>query len=49
MRDKHLCDAVRCSLENFGTFDYIDEEDHDVIRYIRICPLYALSNLFRRL
>ena len=46
MREKHLTDAVRCSLENFGSFDYIDKEGHDAIRHIRICPLYALSSLF---
>lgn len=47
MRDKHLTDAVRCSLENFGTFDYTDKEDNGAIRHIRICPLYALASLFR--
>lgn len=45
MRDKHLTEAVRCSLENFGSFDYIDKEDDNAIRHVRICPLYALSQL----
>ena len=45
MREKHLTDAVRCSLENFGSFEYIDQEDHDAVRQVRICPLYALSQL----
>ena len=47
MRDKHLTEAVRCSLENFGAFDYTDKEDNDTVRHINICPLYALSSLFR--
>ncbi|MCI6491754.1 MAG: hypothetical protein MSA28_06535 [Prevotella sp.] len=46
MRDKHLTDAVRCSLENFDSFDYNDKADNDAIRHVHICPLYALSNLF---
>lgn len=45
MRDKHLLNAVRCSLENFGSFDYTDQEDHDTIRHISICPLYAMSRI----
>lgn len=45
MREKHLTDAVRCSLENFGEFDYIDHADSDAVRHVRICPLYALSQL----
>ncbi|MGM9709802.1 MAG: ATP-binding protein [Prevotella sp.] len=45
MREKHLTDAVRCSLENFGSFGYTDKEDSDAVRHVRICPLYALSQL----
>ncbi|MGN0047731.1 MAG: ATP-binding protein [Bacteroides sp.] len=45
LREKHLTDAVRCSLENFGSFEYTDKEDHDAVRRVRICPLYALSQL----
>ena len=45
MRDKHLNNAVRCSLENFGAFDYIDHDDDNTIRHVDICPLYALSQL----
>ena len=45
MRDKHLNNAVRCSLENFGAFDYIDHDDDNAIRHVDICPLYALSQL----
>ena len=46
MREKHLTEAVRCSLENFGSFEYIDKEDNNAVRYVRICPLYAISSLF---
>ena len=45
LREKQLTDAVRCSLENFGSFEYIDKEDNDAIRHVSICPLYALSQL----
>ena len=45
MREKHLDNAVRCSLENFGAFDYIDHDDDNAIRHVDICPLYALSQL----
>ena len=46
MREKHLSKAVRCSLENFGTFDYVDTEADHAVRHVCICPLYALSMLF---
>jgi hypothetical protein len=42
MSDKHLSKAVRCSLENFGSFDNEDKET-GVVRHVDICPLYALS------
>ena len=42
MQNKHLDEAVRCSLENFGTLDIPDE---DIQRTIHILPLYAISNL----
>lgn len=45
MREKELVSAVRCSLENFGRFEYIDPEDSNAIRKLEICPLYAISNL----
>ena len=45
IREKHLNNAVRCSLENFGAFDYIDHDDDNAIRHVDICPLYALSQL----
>lgn len=45
MREKHLTNAVRCSLEDFGAFEYVDKEDNNSVRYVRICPLYAISQL----
>ena len=45
MRKKHLNQAVRCSLENFGTFEYVDSQDEGNVRHVEICPLYALSNV----
>lgn len=45
MREKHLRQAVRCSLENFGEFEYTDREDADAVRHVRILPLYAMSML----
>ena len=45
MREKQLTEAVRCSLENFGTFDYVDKEDNNALRHVRVCPIYALSQL----
>lgn len=43
MREKGLVEAVRCSLENFGTFNYTDNEDKAAVRHVRIFPLYAIS------
>lgn len=45
MREKHLTEAFRCSLENFGEFEYVDKEDNNAIRHIHVLPLYALSQL----
>ena len=47
MREKRLSQAVRCSLENFGRFDYTDREAAEAVRHIVICPLYAVSMLDR--
>lgn len=44
MREKKIHYAIRCSMENFGNFDYIDNEASE-IRHIRICPIYAISML----
>lgn len=48
MREKHLSQAIRCSLENFGEFDYIDREDpndKNAVRHVSILPIYALAML----
>ncbi len=45
MRDKHLTEAVRCSLENFGEFNYVDQDDADAVRHVCVCPLYAISQI----
>ncbi len=48
MREKHLTQAIRCSLENFGEFDYIDKEDpndKNAVRHVTILPIYALATL----
>lgn len=47
MREKGVTNAVRCSLENFSRFEYIDHEASDTIRNVEIFPLYAISNLIQ--
>lgn len=48
MAEKRLRQAVRCSLENFGAFDYQDASCGEV-RHVVVCPLFALSQLHRLL
>ncbi len=48
MREKKLDQAVRCSLENFGKFDYIDAEAEGAVRHVEVYPLYALSQFVTR-
>ncbi len=45
MREKQVRRAVRCSLENFGQFDFVDREDNDSVRHVDICPLYAMGQM----
>ena len=45
MREKNLSAAIRCSLENFGKFDYTDKLADNAVRHVTICPLYAISRL----
>ena len=47
MREKHLTEAVRCSLENFGEFGYTDKENADTVRHVNVFPLYAVSQIIR--
>ena len=49
MREKKLVNAIRSSLENFGTFDYVDPEANGTVRHVQICPLYAISQMERLL
>lgn len=48
MRNKHLTNGIRCSLENFALLESNDKNDGGAIRKISIIPLYALSNLYNR-
>ncbi len=47
MREKQLSVAARCSLENFGRFDYVDNEAAGAVRNVTVCPVYAMS-MFER-
>ena len=47
MREKHITEAVRCSLENFGEFSYTDKEDAITVRHVNVFPLYAVSQIIR--
>lgn len=46
MHQKHLAEAIRCSLENFSKLERIDKKDQDAVRHVQIVPLFAISNLF---
>ena len=46
MRQKHLTDAIRCSLENFSLLESQDQKDENATRRISINPLYAISTLY---
>ena len=53
MRQKHLTDAIRCSLENFSLLENQDKtmvsanrQDENALRRISINPLYAISTLY---
>ena len=46
MRQKHLTQGLRCTLENFEHLEYIDKKDNDTVRNVNILPLYAISNIF---
>lgn len=51
MHDRSLTHAVRCSMENFGSFEYVDKKQNNsdseatIVRKIKICPLYAISQM----
>ena len=46
MRQKHLTDAMRCSLENFAQLEHVDKKDNIALRHVQILPLFATSNIF---
>ena len=46
MHNKHLTDAIRCSLENFALLENYDKKDNEALRRISIIPLFAISNLY---
>jgi hypothetical protein len=53
MSQKHLTDAIRCSLENFSllvnqekTMVSTNRQDENALRRISINPLYAISTLY---
>lgn len=45
MRGHNLREAIRTSLENFGTFSFTDVQAENTERHVSIIPLYALSSL----
>jgi hypothetical protein len=47
MRDKKLTNAYRCSLENFGSYDFVDSEAGNMKRHVEILPMFAMSMLRR--
>ncbi|MGM9737768.1 MAG: ATP-binding protein [Candidatus Cryptobacteroides sp.] len=47
MRERKLHYAIRCSMANFGKFDYVDKEDNNDVRHVRLCPIYAISQIER--
>ena len=45
MRMRELDYAIRCSLEDFGQFDYTDKLADYAVRHVDIYPLYAISQM----
>ena len=46
MQKKHITEAIRCSLENFAILENPDKQNPDIVRRVKIIPLFAVSNLF---
>lgn len=44
MKNKHITEAIRCSLENFSKIKFT-EDDRNSPKQIEIIPLYAISNI----
>jgi predicted AAA+ superfamily ATPase len=49
MRERRLSQAIRCSLENFGQFDYTDDKADGALRHVCIFPLYAIQLVINNL
>lgn len=49
MRERRLSQAIRCSLENFGQFDYTDDKADGALRHVCIFPLYAIQLIINNL
>ena len=47
MRQKHLTNAIRTSLENISELEHIDKQDNNAVRHVQILSLFAISNLFK--
>ena len=45
MREKHITEVIRCSLENFREFCYTHKEGKETVRHVNIFPLYAVSQI----
>lgn len=46
MRQKHLTEAVRCSLANFAELEHCEKKDSGALRHVKTLPLFAISNLY---
>ena len=49
MRQKHLSNAIRCSLENFSRVENQGKKADNMARIVEILPLFAVSNVFSAL
>lgn len=47
MRNKHIKEAIRCSLENFALLQNNDGKNENEVSSICINPLYAISNIIK--
>lgn len=48
MREKKSTQAIRCSLENYGKIEYVDEKAEGTVRHVNIFPLYAVSSIISK-
>lgn len=45
MKNKHIKEAIRCSLENFALLQNNEDKSENEVSNICINPLYAISNI----